>query len=174
MRFPAALSVLVLAACHGQAPDPAAKHEVAVAPGPTPSVGPSPLQPLMPMPAVSGARLVLPAVPGHPGAAYLTVRNPGRKGLTIDRIAIAGAASTQMHETKGGAMAETPLVAIAGGQSLAFAPGGHHVMVFGIGPTLTAGRNATITVHFDDGKVVVAPLKVEKMGGDDDMAGMKM
>ncbi len=121
---------------------------------------------------VSQARLVLPAVKGHPGAAYFTIGNENDAPTTLVQVEIAGVQSTEMHETSGGTMQSLPLVHVEPGQHVIFAPAGKHVMAFNLAPTLAPGRTGRIVMHFADGKSTSAPLRIEAAGGD--MAGMDM
>ena len=47
-------------------------------------------------------------------------------------------------------------------------------MAFGIGPGLTVGGSSAITFHFQDGKTVSAPLRIETVHTIGAMAGMSM
>lgn len=110
------------------------------------------------------ARLVLPAVKGNPGAAYFTLANTSANPTTVAAISIAGAEKAEMHQTSGNSMAAVKSIVVKPGASLKFAPGGYHVMVFGIAPTLVAGGQSEITVVFADGDKVSAPLKLDPVG----------
>ena len=80
-----------------------------------------------------------------------------------------------MHETVGSEMKPLGNLPVAAGAKVIFAPGGKHVMVFGLKPSVTAGGTTKIIVNFTGGTSLSAPLKVEAAGGSDDsMAGMKM
>lgn len=153
------VAVVSLSACH--------KHEDAVAPSPMSN---TPVN----APAISEGRLVLSAVTGNPAAAYFTLTNGGT-ATTIASVAIDGADKSDMHETVGIEMKPLANVPVAAGDKVIFAPGGKHVMVFGLKPSVTAGSTAKITVTFTGGTSLSAPLKVESAGGSDNsMPGMKM
>ena len=80
-----------------------------------------------------------------------------------------------MHETSGDTMQPLPSLAINGGASAIFAPGGKHVMVFSLAPRLAPGTSTQITLTFTDGSKLSAPLKIESAGGmASDMTEMKM
>jgi copper(I)-binding protein len=151
--LPAALALLALGACHSQ-PAPAPENSQAA----QSPIGQGDV-------TVSAARLVLPAVPGNPAAAYFTLANPTGKPATLTGIAIDGAGKAEMHVTKGGAMEALPQLALATGQTTQFAPGGQHVMVFDLAPKLTAGAKTTITLTFADGHQVSAQAQIEGPGG---------
>ena len=124
---------------------------------------------------VSQARLVLPPVKGNPGAAYFTVGNESSAPARLVRVEIVGAQKTEMHQTSGGTMGPLPQVDIAPGQRVIFAPGGRHVMVFGLAPSLAIGGSSQIIFHFQDGKTTSTPLRIDAAGdGMTGMAGMNM
>ncbi len=119
---------------------------------------------------VKDARLVLPAVPGNPGAAYFVLDNQSKGDVTIASVAINGAGKTELHGPDmnvldGGGRAEAMT-------HLDFAPGGAHVMVFDVGKDLKAGAETELTITFTDGDKVSVPAKIEAMGSGSAMAGM--
>lgn len=120
--------------------------------------------------ALSGGRLVLPAVKGNPGAAYFTYANRGSAGVAIVTISVAGSDKAEMHTTADGKMAALRTLAIPAGETVKFAPGGNHAMVFGLAPNVIVGGDAELTIAFADGTKLSAPLKVEAAGGEMDMA----
>ncbi len=106
--------------------------------------------------AVDSARIRLPAVPGRPGVAYFTIHG-GPQPATLINVSSGWAVRADMHETMagpGGMMAMKPLdrVAIPANGTVAFAPSGRHVMVYGINPAVHAGDTMTFTFTFADGR----------------------
>lgn len=110
------------------------------------------------------ARLVLPVVPGRPGVAYFRVANNTRVKITLASVFVKGVGKAEMHRTSGGQMRPVDHVDIAPGASIAFAPGGLHVMAFDILPGLAAGAQTELTLTFADGDKISLPAKVEAMG----------
>jgi len=146
--LPAAIALLALSACHHQ---PAATPETAQAQAGV---------------AVTDARLVLPAVPGRPGAAYFTIANHSAQPATLTGIALDGAGQAEMHVTQGGAMEPLAQLALGSGETAQFAPGGRHVMVFDLAPKLVAGGTTGITFTFADGHTLTGRVRIEAAGGD--------
>ena len=161
-----AIALVSLAACHKQ--ENAASPEAAATGTPASETSATPAV------AISGAVLRLPVLKDHPGAAYFTLTNPGPDAITLTGAAVDDAARAELHETIGDAMMPLPSLAVVPGGTAKFAPGGKHVMVFGIGPSLTPGATGTITLSFADGSKLSAPIKVQAATDDGDMAGMKM
>jgi copper(I)-binding protein len=123
--------------------------------------------------ATPGGKLVLPVIAGHPAAAYIAWRNTGSAPVTITGIEIASAKSAELHETKGGAMLPLPKLTLKPGQDADFAPGGRHVMVFGLPTDVKAGDHLAYRLLLSDGTKVVGALSVET-AMPHDMGGMKM
>jgi copper(I)-binding protein len=172
---PTALAaVLALAACQqNKAPEAAA---IATASGAAATEAAPDAKPGI---TVSGGVLVLPAVKGNPGATYFDLGNGGTAASTLAAVSIDGAGKAEMHETSGGSMAPVKDLAVKPGETVKFARGGKHVMVFDIVDTLKPGATTEMTLTFAGGDKVSAPLKVQSMsdalGGDmagGDMAGM--
>ncbi len=114
---------------------------------------------------VSGARLVLPAVSGNPGAAYFSLTNGGDKPTELAAVYVTGSGGAEIHDTKAGEMNLAERVALAPGETVKFEPGGRHVMVFDLLDTVTAGTATEMTLTFADGDKLSAPLKVEMVTG---------
>jgi copper(I)-binding protein len=138
----------------------------------TPQSEPVPAVVSQPGVMVSGGRLVLPAVPGHPGAAYFTLNNQSTAGETITAITITGAGKTEMHSTSASGMEAVPQLDLPAGATALFTPGAKHVMVFDIAPSVAAGTTADITFTLAGGKAITGQLQVEAAGGAPAMAGM--
>lgn len=115
----------------------------------------------------SDASVRLPAVSGRPGAAYFTIKG-GSEATSLLSVSTPAAIRTELHEMKheGGMMTMIPLkdVAIPAGQAVAFAPGGKHVMLFDIAPTVRAGSSIPLRLAFANGKTVEVQAAVKAAG----------
>ncbi|MBX3595637.1 copper chaperone PCu(A)C [Sphingomonas sp.] len=116
---------------------------------------------------VDGAWVRLPAVPGRPGAAYFTVHG-GADATSLLAVSSPAAIRTELHEMKnvGGMMNMSPLkdVAIPAGQAVAFQPGGKHVMLFDIAPSVRAGTTIPLRLAFANGKTIEVAATVKAAG----------
>lgn len=106
----------------------------------------------------------LPAVSGNPGAAYFQIHG-GSEPATLVAVAAPFAVRTELHEsmkTDAGAMTMAPIrdVAVPVRDTLAFAPGGKHVMLFDVSPDVKAGQQVPLTLSFADGKTLEVKAKV--------------
>jgi copper(I)-binding protein len=107
----------------------------------------------------------LAAVPSNPSAAYFTLKG-GPKDATLTGVSTTAAVRSEMHESMnaGGVMSMAPLklVAVRAGGEVTFAPGGKHVMLYGL--KAPAGGTLPLTFTFADGHRVTAPATVVGAG----------
>ena len=147
----AAGMTLALAAC-GDAADAPVEEE-------TPSAAPVADGP----PGITGGGgyLTLPAVEGNPGAAYFTLSNSGSGTKVVSAAGVLGTERSEMH---GEGMVQLDEIILEARTDLEFAPGGMHVMVFGVPEDLAAGDETEITLIFANGDKVSIPLEVRSPG----------
>ena len=102
--------------------------------------------------AATGATVQLAAVPGRPAAGYLTLSG-GPAVLT--GVTSSVAARVELHEstTAGGMsrMAMTLAVPVPAAGAVRFAPGGRHLMIFGL-KAPAVGATVPLVLHFEDGR----------------------
>lgn len=112
----------------------------------------------------------LPAVPGRPGAGYFLLRAPQDR-VALTAVSSPSAQRIEMHETmaEGNMSGMRPVRRIEVGRDIAFAPGGKHLMLFGISPELHAGDSADLTFQFEQGPPVTVTARV--IGAADDLGG---
>ncbi len=107
----------------------------------------------------------LPAVPGRPAAAYLSIHG-GTEPARLIAVESAAAGSTELHQSmRTGAGGMTGMQRLDGldvpaGGTVAFAPGGNHVMMFGISPTLKPGGHVALSVRFAKGQPLTVDARV--------------
>lgn len=99
------------------------------------------------------------------GAAYMVIRNAGAQDDRLTGGDTAVAETVEVHEASedGGVMKMTPLadglVIPAGGEET-FAPGGYHIMLFGLREDLANGKTFDLTLHFENAGDVTVPVTV--------------
>lgn len=103
-----------------------------------------------------------PAAAGMNGAGYMTLANRGRTADRLTAVESPVAKRVEIHRSTmtNGVMSMQRLddgVAIGAGRSVAFAPGGNHVMFIGLTQALKTGDKAPATLVFQSG----ARAKVE-------------
>ncbi|HEX7848599.1 MAG TPA: copper chaperone PCu(A)C [Sphingomonas sp.] len=107
----------------------------------------------------------LAAVPSNPSAAYFTLKG-GPRDATLTGVSTAAAIRSEMHESMnaGGMMSMAPLklVALRAGGEVTFAPGGKHVMLYGL--KAQAGGSVPLTFTFADGKTLTTAARVVGAG----------
>ena len=107
-------------------------------------------------------------VPGSDvAAAYLTLRNPTTKPITIVGIESSAAEHAMIHETKtvGGQSQMRPheQLVIAPGQTVKFEPGGLHVMLHGMTHPVAVGQSVPLVLLLADGSKVPAAAVVRPL-----------
>jgi hypothetical protein len=101
------------------------------------------------------------AASGGDTAVYFTIVNGRVAADTLTGATSDAAQETGVHQTTTDAsgmtgMQMTASVAIPGGGTVAFAPGGYHVMLTGLKQALNVGDKVTITLTFQNaGQVTV-------------------
>lgn len=108
----------------------------------------------------------LPAVATNPAAAYFTLRGGGADESLV-AVSAPFAVRSELHESMmgdHGAMQMKPIdnVAIPAGSMVEFKPGGMHVMLFDVAPTVHAGDTVPLTLSFAGGKTL--EVKAQVMG----------
>jgi copper(I)-binding protein len=108
-------------------------------------------------------------VAGQPAAGYLRV------SASADHQALTGVSSSQaarieMHETmsSGTMTMMRPLARIdlVSNSEIVFAPGGRHLMIFGLDPKLKPGDSAQLVIHFAHGAPVTVAARLIAAGDD--------
>lgn len=103
------------------------------------------------------------------GGAYLSITNTGSADdRLIDARSPAGA-EVQIHtsEEKDGVMSMRRLtdgLLVPAGQTVALAPGGHHLMIMGLTAPLVAGEHVEITLQFEKAGEITLPFDIRAMG----------
>ncbi|WP_179511704.1 copper chaperone PCu(A)C [Sphingomonas lycopersici] len=118
--------------------------------------------------SVSDAWVRLAAVPGRPAAGYFTLHG-GPTDATLISVATDVAVRTEMHEMKagaGGAMTMDAMqqLRVPATQTVRFAPGGKHLMLFDLNPSVKPGGKLTFTFTFADGVRIQQPASVIAAG----------
>lgn len=118
--------------------------------------------------AAEGAWVRLPAVPGRPASGYAVVTGADRPAVLL-RVSADAAIRTEMHESMamaGGMTTMRPIDSIplpAQGR-IVFAPGGRHLMLFGINSSVKPGGTMILTFSFGDGTRVQRKATVVAAG----------
>lgn len=119
---------------------------------------------------ITDARLVLAPVSGNPAAVYFDAAYTGERGISIRGAEVAGASSAAVHAMMEYnlemTMAEAGPIAIRGGESQTFEPGGLHVMAMELDETIKAGDSVDVTLKIVGGKTHVFKAKVQDAGDE--------
>ena len=111
------------------------------------------------------ARILLPS---RPGAAWLTIRNPGGGDRLVGAESpVAERIELHRHVHKDGVMTMRRVEAIdlpAGGEA-ALEPGGDHLMLFGLETGLKPGGSFPLTLFFEKAAPVTVDVRVAPLAG---------
>lgn len=112
----------------------------------------------------------LAAVPGRPAAAYLTLHG-GPEPVRLVAIESPSVGSSELHRSMktgpGGSMVGMQRLDgldVSAGGELSFAPGGNHVMLFGVGPQVKPGQTMRLSIRFAKGQPLTIDAKVVGAG----------
>lgn len=104
----------------------------------------------------SGAWVRLPAATGRPAAGYVELSGRAGDALVGATSPVAGRVELHSMTSEGGVMrmrAESRM-AFDGSGRLVLAPGGNHLMLFDLDPSLKPGARVPITLSFANGSSV--------------------
>jgi copper(I)-binding protein len=111
------------------------------------------------------------AGPNKMGAAYLTLKNGGKEADTLQSASSPDADKVELHEHihDNGVMRMRKVeggVAIPAGGTVAFQPGGYHIMLMGLKHDLEDGKTMPMTLSFAHAGSVEVQVKVERKPAD--------
>ncbi|MGI9328892.1 MAG: copper chaperone PCu(A)C [Pseudomonadales bacterium] len=113
--------------------------------------------------AITQARFKLPLPGKTVSAGYFELHNSTSRAETLVRVAAEVGSSVEIHRTvqRGDrvSMERIHELPLAPGSQLSFAPGGYHLMLFGI-ETLPA--QTRVTLHFASGTSLTATFDAER------------
>lgn len=122
-------------------------------------------------PEAEDAWVRLPAMPGRPAAAYLTIEG-GTKSTTLTAVTTPRAQRSELHETvpaegQPGVVRMKPVtqVPVAARDEVSFVPGGRHIMLFGLDPQVAPGGRVPLRLTFADGQVL--EVQAQAIGAGD-------
>lgn len=125
---------------------------------------------------ITDARMNLPGVAGNPGAVYFTVANASERDMNIRAAFVDGAGSAAIHQmgefNRAPVMEDVMQVPVPAGGSVAFEPGGLHVMAMDLDEGLAAGGETEVTLTFLGGDKVSFPVTILEPGEMPPMEGM--
>lgn len=100
-----------------------------------------------------------------PAAGYFVIHG-GEEAVQLRRVSTEGALRIEMHESlmKDGMMTMQPIdaVDVPAKSEVAFAPGGKHLMIFGLNPAIVKAGTMEMTMLFSDGSRLIVDATVQK------------
>ena len=126
--------------------------------------------PASPSPAivVSGAWVQVTGGMSLPAAGYFTIENHGSVDDALRAASSPGAASIELHETMPEMSGMTGMDSVArvscpAGGSVAFAPGGYHLMIMGLTRQLKAGDELELDLVFEHAGTIIVQATVRQV-----------
>jgi periplasmic copper chaperone A len=111
------------------------------------------------------------ATPGNAtmAAAYVTV-TAGAQPDRLVGVSTPVAATADVHQSLSDAgvmkMRPVPALAIPAGATVAFSPGGYHIMLTGLKKPLVAGESFPLTFRFERGQPITVEVRIRPIGRD--------
>ena len=106
---------------------------------------------------------------GIPSGGYFTLHNRGAKDVALIGASSPACGSLMLHqsEMRGGmsSMHHVDEVDVPAGGSIAFAPGGYHLMCMQATSAITPGAKVPVTLLFKDGSKITVPFEVRNAAG---------
>jgi copper(I)-binding protein len=119
---------------------------------------------------VAGAWIRQPPPGSDVAAVYLSLQNVGTRAVKLTGVECPLASMAMMHETleSGGQsqMRALASVSLAPGASMAFSPGGKHIMLHGLAHPLQIGERVPIVLLFAGGIKLHATALVRPLGAN--------
>jgi copper(I)-binding protein len=117
---------------------------------------------------VSGAYMQT-TIPSRPAAGYFTLKNNGDVDRVLVEASSPGCESIMMHKSElVGGMAKMLMVdsvPVPARQSVAFAPGGFHLMCMSPAESMKPGSSVPVTLTFEGGISLTSDFAVRSAGG---------
>ncbi|MFA7441555.1 MAG: copper chaperone PCu(A)C [Sphingomonadaceae bacterium] len=119
---------------------------------------------------VSGAWIRLPAASGRPAGGYLTIANSKIGTDALVRVTSSDAERIELHSMRSDQgvmrMRQEQSLAVPEAGTLRLAPGGKHLMLFGLASDVRAGGKLPLTLYFESGVTVDVTADVQAPGSD--------
>lgn len=101
--------------------------------------------------------------PSVPSGGYFTLHNGSAKKITLNDVKSPACGMLMMHKTSKGGMEHVAALDVAPGETLAFAPGGYHLMC--MDSKLKPGTSVPVTFAFSQGAKLAANFAVRNAVG---------
>ena len=106
---------------------------------------------------------------GLPAGGYFTIKNSGDKDAVLTSADLDSCGMTMLHQSVNmGGMTRMDMVesvTIPAHGTLAFSPGGYHIMCMEPSPEMSPGSSVTVTLHFADGSKMDVKFDVKTATG---------
>lgn len=110
------------------------------------------------------------ALPAHlPDGGYFTIKNIGKANISLTGAETKVCGMLMLHKSSDNsgmsAMMDVQEITIPAGASVAFAPGGYHLMCMDPAVAVRPGAKVPVTLQFSDGTSTTVPFAVKDARG---------
>lgn len=110
------------------------------------------------------------ALPAHlPDGGYFTIKNTGKANISLTGAETKVCGMLMLHKSSNdsgmSAMMDVQEITIPVGASVAFAPGGYHLMCMDPAAAIRPGAKVPVTLQFSDGTRTTVPFVVKDARG---------
>ena len=109
-------------------------------------------------------------IKARPAAGYFTLKNDTDSAVELTGASSSACGMVMLHQTKQvngvDRMLMVKSVKVPAHGTLAFAPGGYHLMCMEPQSSMQRGANVPVTLKFSDGKTLTAAFPVKGPGGN--------
>ena len=106
---------------------------------------------------------------GIPSGGYFTLHNDTSKDMVLTGASAPDCGSLMLHKSENtgvmSSMHHVDEVDVPAGGSIAFAPGGYHLMCMNAGSAIKPGGREPVTLAFKDGSKLTVPFAVRNAAG---------
>jgi copper(I)-binding protein len=107
--------------------------------------------------------------PSVPSGGYFTLHNGGAKTVTLTGAESSACGMLMLHrsENRGGmgSMGDVTALQVPASGTLAFAPGGYHLMCMDAGPAIKPGNTVMVTLQFAGRPAITTAFTVKSASG---------
>lgn len=101
--------------------------------------------------------------PSVPSGGYFTLHNGSARKITLSDVQSPACGMLMMHKSGNGGMEHVMALDVAPGETLAFAPGGYHLMCEGA--KMKIGTKVPVLINLSDGTAVAVAFQVKGATG---------
>lgn len=96
------------------------------------------------------------------GSVFFKMKNTGGRDTLVGAAVAIPNAVIELHDVKEGRMVRVDKIVIPSRDTMDLRPGGHHIMIFNMPPTVQEGSELNLTLRFERSGEKQVPIRFEK------------